>query len=113
MSRRALGAVLAGAAVAAALPLALDDSTCRWRLCLVAIALATSWAMFCGVTGYISLGTSAFFGLGAYVCAWSLTALPWPLVILGGAAVAGSSPDSPAWPSCTCAGPTSPSSPSA
>jgi branched-chain amino acid transport system permease protein len=90
MSRRALGAVLAGAAVAAALPLALDDFYVSLALsCLVAIALATSWAMFCGVTGYISLGTSAFFGLGAYVCAWSLTALPWPLVILGGAAVAG------------------------
>jgi branched-chain amino acid transport system permease protein len=90
MSRRALGAVLAGAAAAAALPLALDDFYVSLALsCLVAIALATSWAMFCGVTGYISLGTSAFFGLGAYVCAWSLATLPWPLVILGGAAVAG------------------------
>jgi branched-chain amino acid transport system permease protein len=90
MSRRAFGAVLAGAAVAAALPLALDDFYVSLALsCLMAIALATSWAMFCGVTGYISLGTSAFFGLGAYVCAWSLTALPWPLVVLGGAAVAG------------------------
>jgi branched-chain amino acid transport system permease protein len=44
--------------------------------------------MFSGATGYISLGTSAFFGLGAYVCAWTLTALSWPLVVLGGAAVA-------------------------
>jgi branched-chain amino acid transport system permease protein len=41
-----------------------------------------------GATRYVSLGTSAFFGLGAYVCAWSLTALPWPLVVTGGAVVA-------------------------
>jgi branched-chain amino acid transport system permease protein len=44
--------------------------------------------MFSGATRYVSLGTSAFFGLGAYVCAWSLTALPWPVVVTGGAVVA-------------------------
>jgi branched-chain amino acid transport system permease protein len=89
MARRALPAVIAGAAVAAAVPLVLDDFLVSLALaCLVSIALATSWAMFSGASGYISLATSAFFGLGAYVCAWSLTALPWPLVVGGGAAVA-------------------------
>ena len=34
--------------------------------CLMYVALATSWAMFCGATRYLSLATSAFFGLGAY-----------------------------------------------
>lgn len=56
--------------------------------CLMYVALATSWAMFSGATGYISFGTAAFFGLGAYVCAWTLDWLPWPVVILGGAALA-------------------------
>ena len=51
-------------------------------------ALASSWALFCGSTGYLSLATSAFFGLGAYSAALFLGRLPWPLVIALGAAVA-------------------------
>ena len=39
----------------------------RSRSCLMYVALAVSWAMFSGATRYLSLGTSAFFGLGAYV----------------------------------------------
>jgi branched-chain amino acid transport system permease protein len=89
MRRRALLAVLAGAAGAAAVPLVLGDFLVSLALaCLLYVALATSWAMFSGATRYVSLGTSAFFGLGAYVCAWGLAALPWPLVVAGGAAVA-------------------------
>ena len=33
--------------------------------CLMYIALATSWGLFCGSTGYLSLATAAFFGIGA------------------------------------------------
>ena len=76
-------------AVAAALPLVLGDFHLSLALsCLLYVALATSWAMFSGATGYVSLATSAFFGLGAYFCAWTLTRLPWPLVIAGGAITA-------------------------
>lgn len=89
MRSRALLAVLAGAAGAGAVPLVLDDFLVSLTLaCLLYVALATSWAMFSGATRYVSLGTSAFFGLGAYVSAWGLAALPWPLVVAGGAAVA-------------------------
>lgn len=56
--------------------------------CLMYIALATSWSLFCGATRYLSLATSAFFGLGAYASATLLGLLPWPLVILCGAAIA-------------------------
>jgi branched-chain amino acid transport system permease protein len=51
-------------------------------------ALALSWAMFSGATGYVALSTSAFFGLGAYTCAILLGSLPWPLVVAAGAMVA-------------------------
>lgn len=88
MGRGALAA-LAGAAVAAALPFLLDDFLVSLALsCLMYVALATSWSMFSGSTRYVSLGTSAFFGLGAYVCAWTVAAAPWPVVIAGGALIA-------------------------
>jgi branched-chain amino acid transport system permease protein len=56
--------------------------------CLMYAALASSWSLFCGATRYLSLATSAFFGIGAYVTALGLDALPWPLLILSGAGVA-------------------------
>jgi len=56
--------------------------------CLMYIALAVSWSMFCGATRYLSLATSAFFGVGAYTSAVLLDVLPWPLVVACGAAVA-------------------------
>ena len=86
MARAGLAVAIA---VAAALPLVLGDFHLSLALsCLLYVALATSWAMFSGATGYVSLATSAFFGLGAYFCAWTLTRLPWPLVIAGGAITA-------------------------
>jgi branched-chain amino acid transport system permease protein len=89
MPRRALLAVAAGVLAAAAIPFLLDDFLVSLALsCLMYVALATSWAMFSGATRYVSLGTSAFFGLGAYVSAWSLSALPWPVVVASGATVA-------------------------
>jgi branched-chain amino acid transport system permease protein len=55
--------------------------------CLMYAGLAVSWSMFSGPTRYLSLATSAFFGLGAYCTAWGLGKLPWPTVVmLGGCA---------------------------
>lgn len=51
-------------------------------------ALALSWAMFSGATGYIALSTSAFFGVGAYTCAVLLDTWPWPAAIVAGGLVA-------------------------
>jgi branched-chain amino acid transport system permease protein len=49
------------------------------------VILTLSWVMFSGPTGYISLATAAFFGVGVYTSA--IVKLPMPLVIvIGGAA---------------------------
>ncbi|SIQ29425.1 branched-chain amino acid ABC transporter permease [Pseudacidovorax sp. RU35E] len=56
--------------------------------CAMYVALASSWSLFCGSTRYLSLATSAFFGIGAYASAVLLDSLPWPLVIGVGAALA-------------------------
>ncbi len=45
---------------------------------LMYIALAVSWAMFSGATGYMSLAVAAFFGIGIYT-----TAILRPIVPLG------------------------------
>ena len=50
--------------------------------------LATSWALFSGPTHYISLATAAFYGLGAYVVAAGIDAIPYA-VLLGLAGIAG------------------------
>lgn len=49
--------------------------------------LATAWGMFSGPTRYVSLATTAFFGVGAYTVAVLGEALPWPLVLLVAAAL--------------------------
>jgi branched-chain amino acid transport system permease protein len=56
--------------------------------CLMYIALATSWSLFCGTTNYLSLATAAFFGIGAYSSALLLEHVPWPQAIALGAAIA-------------------------
>jgi branched-chain amino acid transport system permease protein len=56
--------------------------------CLMYVALATSWTLFCGATRYLSLATAAFFGVGAYTSALTLEQLPWLGVVGLGAAVA-------------------------
>ncbi|MGD8984382.1 MAG: branched-chain amino acid ABC transporter permease [Desulfobacteraceae bacterium] len=51
------------------------------------VVIAVSWAMFSGPTGYISLASAAFFGVGIYTSAILGRALPLPLVIcMGGLA---------------------------
>ncbi len=56
--------------------------------CLMYVALATSWTLFCGATRYLSLATAAFFGIGAYASALTLEQLPWLGAIALGAGVA-------------------------
>ena len=56
--------------------------------CLMYVALASSWALFCGSTRYLSLATSAFFGIGAYTGALATGQLPWLQIIVLGAALA-------------------------
>jgi len=74
----ALGAAMIGLA---AMPWALSDFLLGLTLsCLMYAGLAVSWALFSGPTHYLSLATAAFFGLGAYVTAWSLAVLPSPNV---------------------------------
>ncbi|WP_225984618.1 branched-chain amino acid ABC transporter permease [Noviherbaspirillum aerium] len=55
--------------------------------CMMYSALAVSWAMFSGTTRYLSLATSALFGLGTYTTAMAMQHLPWPLLIAGGGLV--------------------------
>ena len=54
------------------------------------VILAQSWNLFSGYTGYISLGHGAFFGVGIYGFALSISKLSWPplLALLGGGVVA-------------------------
>ncbi len=56
--------------------------------CLMYVALSSSWAMFCGTTRYLSLATSAFFGIGAYASALMLDTLPWAQAVALGAGLA-------------------------
>jgi branched-chain amino acid transport system permease protein len=58
---------------------------------LVYIILTVSWTMFSGTTGYISLATAAFYGIGIYAAAFFYpstgTVLPLIVVVLIAAAV--------------------------
>jgi branched-chain amino acid transport system permease protein len=56
--------------------------------CLMYVALSSSWGLFCGSTRYLSLATSAFFGIGAYTSAIWLEQLGWWSVIMLGAGAA-------------------------
>lgn len=49
--------------------------------------LSTAWALFSGPTRYISLATTAFYGIGAYTVAVLGELLPWPAVLLAALAV--------------------------
>jgi branched-chain amino acid transport system permease protein len=51
------------------------------------IVLTVSWALFSGPTGYISLATSAFFGVGLYTTAILGKALPLLAVVAAGGLV--------------------------
>jgi branched-chain amino acid transport system permease protein len=49
--------------------------------------LATAWGLFSGPTRYVSLATTAFFGVGAYTVAVLGELMAWPLVLIIAAAI--------------------------
>ncbi len=74
-------------------PFALNNSYFRYVgvVTLMYACLSTSWNIMGGFTGYVSLGHSAFFGLGAYVTALAVVNLGIPgflAAILAGIAIA-------------------------
>lgn len=71
------------AAMAAAPIVTQDDYFLSYGINLLQYGtLATAWALFSGPTRYISLATTAFFGIGAYTFAVLGDTLPWPAVII-------------------------------
>ena len=75
---------------AALAPLALNEYYQSFLLqVFIAIALAQAWNLISGMTGYVSFGHSAFFGVGAYAGALFLTwGFPWWLAVFHGAIIA-------------------------
>jgi len=72
--------------LAAAAPLYAGDYGIGLLLGMASAAtLASAWALFSGPTGYISLATVAFYGLGAYVVAVLAETQSWPVVLLAAA----------------------------
>lgn len=55
---------------------------------LMYTVLAVSWTMFSGATGYMSLATAAFFGIGIMATAFLYGTLPFPLIVLIGGLLA-------------------------
>jgi branched-chain amino acid transport system permease protein len=56
---------------------------------LMYMIIAVSWTLFSGTTGYISLASAAFFGVGIYTSAVLGMTLPFPLVIVLGSLFSG------------------------
>ncbi len=52
------------------------------------VILSLCWNMFSGATGYISLATAAFFGMGIYTSALLGTHLPLPMLMIVGGVIA-------------------------
>jgi branched-chain amino acid transport system permease protein len=88
---RDLLVLLALAGWALALPAYASDFVLSLALtCLMYVALSSSWALFCGTTRYLSLATSAFFGIGAYTGALLIGQVSWLGAIVLGALIASS-----------------------
>jgi branched-chain amino acid transport system permease protein len=88
-----LNSALAGTALvalSAAAPLVLNEYYASFLLqVFIAIALAQAWNLISGMTGYVSFGHAAFFGVGAYAGALFLSwGFPWWLAVFHGAIVA-------------------------
>src|SRR5574343_1066917 len=81
--------LLAFAGWALALPHYANEFVTAMALtCLMYVALSSSWGLFCGSTRYLSLATSAFFGIGAYTTAILLGQFGWVETIAIGAGIA-------------------------
>jgi branched-chain amino acid transport system permease protein len=91
MNRMRLAAAFvlcAGLAVLAFLPMYADAYYLALAIGLLQFTvLATAWGLFSGPTRYVSLATTAFFGVGAYTVAVLGELLPWPVVLLIAAAI--------------------------
>ncbi len=79
-------------AVALALLVTLPLYTSRYTPILATsifmyIALSVSWVLFSGPTGYMSLATAAFVGVGIYTAAMTGKSVPLPVFVLAGGAV--------------------------
>jgi branched-chain amino acid transport system permease protein len=86
---RDLLVLLALAGWALALPAYASEFVLALALtCLMYVALSSSWALFCGTTRYLSLATSAFFGIGAYTGALLIGQVSWLGAIALGALIA-------------------------
>ena len=77
-----------GVALLACLPLFASPYTVSLMLSIFSyVIMATAWSMFSGSTRYVSLASAAFFGIGAYMSAIYAETLPFPVVVIIGAAV--------------------------
>src|SRR6218665_2010890 len=86
---RDLLVLLAFAGWALALPFYSSEFVPSMALtCLMYVALSSSWGLFCGTTRYLSLATSAFFGIGAYTSALVLEQVSWWQAVALGAGLA-------------------------
>jgi branched-chain amino acid transport system permease protein len=83
------GAVVAACSIAAAYPALAPNPYYRFvgTMTVMSAALAMAWNIMGGLTGYISLGHSAFFGIGAYFT--GLTVVHYELPPFAMAAAAG------------------------
>jgi branched-chain amino acid transport system permease protein len=89
MYKGLIAAVLLIAATGA-VPLVASDYYLAFLLQLyMMVALAQSWNLISGMTGYVSFGHAAFFGIGTYACALLLPAgFPWWMVVIQSAGIA-------------------------
>ena len=84
----AVGAIFAAFGSLALAPRFFDDYLVGFMFTLMMwLALTQSWALFSGLTGYVSLGHAVFFGIGAYamVLCWGAVSL-WAALAIAGAA---------------------------
>lgn len=83
MGKRMLGAIALVVIGLCFLPMGVSDYHISVLLDLLMwIALTESWIILSGYTGYVSLGHSAFFGMGAYFMAMTWTKIPYALGVL-------------------------------
>ncbi|MCU0805304.1 MAG: branched-chain amino acid ABC transporter permease [Burkholderiales bacterium] len=86
--RRVVAVTVIASVAIATFPWILSDFALSLALtCIMYAGLTVSWAMFSGVTNYLSLAT-AFFGIGAYVTAWGLGTVPYALLVPAGGLLA-------------------------
>jgi len=85
----AAGSLLLILAFLATFPLYGNDYAIRLLASILMWAvLALSWTMFSGATGYMSLATAAFFGVGIMTMAYLKGTLPFPVIIVIGGLLA-------------------------